>query len=29
MTEDMEGVPYEPGSQWYDGEAAPSSAPTR
>ncbi|MEV3911333.1 DUF742 domain-containing protein [Streptomyces canus] len=27
MTEDMEGVPYEPGSQWYDGEAGPLVRP--
>ncbi|GLP64220.1 hypothetical protein TUSST3_08400 [Streptomyces sp. TUS-ST3] len=27
MTEDMAGVPYEQGSQWYDGEAGPLVRP--
>ncbi|MEU6353390.1 DUF742 domain-containing protein [Streptomyces sp. NPDC047072] len=27
MTEDMTGVPQEPGSQWYDGEAGPLVRP--
>ncbi|WP_460062149.1 DUF742 domain-containing protein [Streptomyces sp. YKOK-I1] len=27
MTEDMTGVPHEPGSQWYDNEAGPLVRP--
>jgi hypothetical protein len=27
MTEDMAGIPYEEGSQWYDGEAGPLVRP--